>query len=502
MKRFRSSATGLLLALGVAPALFARAGAPPLLAAMPEAYKNASAPAPAPASPAPVDGGGSDWWTLFGDKRLDALEEQARRSNPHLAQALARVVVAREETRAAAAGFFPQVRLDLNASRTRSTNTAATQRAELAGDGAAAGFGAPAGAGGAPPVFSSQPLSNRFNDFGTSFVAGYEIDVFGRVRHAVAGAWAETRAAEADRRAVGLSLGAEVASAYFTLRAYDSEIAALRETVTLRRDAVQLNAERVKAGVASELDLARSQMALADTEADLQEALRLRAGLENSLAALVGEAASGFRVAARPLRETPLPAIPAGIPSALLERRPDLAEARHRLAAAGERIGVARAGMLPRFNIEGRSGFESGTGDRLFETQSRALAVMGSVSIPIFEGGRNLANLRAARARREEALAAYRETALTALKEVENALGDLRCRAGQAQARARSEEEARKVVELARKQYIEGKTSYFEVVDAQRSLLNARLARIQTLNARFQATIALARALGGGWGAL
>jgi multidrug efflux system outer membrane protein len=204
-------------------------------------------------------------------------------------------------------------------------------------------------------------------------------------------------------------------------------------------------------------------------------------------------------VQTRALEELPPPAVPAGVPAGLLARRPDLAEAERHLAAANERIGVTRAQLLPTFNIGASAGFESGQDSQLFESQSRALSVMGTVAIPIFEGGRNAANLRAAREQRDEALAAYRSCALNAFKEVENALSDLRQRTSQLADRDRATSGAREVLELTQKRYIEGAVSYFEVVDAQRSLLNAQLSRVQTLNARYTATIALVRALGGGW---
>ena len=185
----------------------------------------------------------------------------------------------------------------------------------------------------------------------------------------------------------------------------------------------------------------------------------------------------------------------------LLSRRPDLVEAERQFVAADERIGVARAQFLPTFNIEGNAGFESADDDQLFESRSRALSVLGRIHVPIFEGGRNVADLRAAKARREGALAAYRATAITAYREVETSLSDLRQRAAQAEARQHAADDAGQVLGLSQKRYIEGATNYFDVVDAQRSLLGAELNRVQTLNARFAATISLVRAIGGGWSA-
>ena len=181
-------------------------------------------------------------------------------------------------------------------------------------------------------------------------------------------------------------------------------------------------------------------------------------------------------------------------------RRPDVAGAERQLAAAAEGISSARAQFLPTFNIEGSAGFESSVGDRLFDAENRALSIIGRINVPIFEGGRNVANLAAARARRDEAVAAYRATAITAFKEVENALAGLRRRAAQADARQRASAAASDVLARSQQRYIEGAVNYFDVVDAQRSLLGTDLNRVQTLNARFAATIDLVRALGGSWG--
>jgi len=180
-------------------------------------------------------------------------------------------------------------------------------------------------------------------------------------------------------------------------------------------------------------------------------------------------------------------------------QRPDLIEAERKIAAASEGVRVARAQLLPTLDLEGDAGYESARFNQLFEGQSRTWSAMVEVQIPIFEGGRNAANLRAARQRRDEALAAYREATLTAFKEVENALADLRLRATQAEARERAVKNARHVLDLSQQRYTEGAVEYFDVIDAQRLLLDAELSRIQTLAARYAATVELVRALGGAY---
>jgi len=454
--------------------------APQPLVEVPKVFKNATPDNQA--VPPPVEA----WWRVFHDPALDALETQALAANQNLAQAIARITEAREQARIVAADFYPHVSLDFGANRLSTTNTGPIQQARLVGAAA-------------PTVMTSQLVSGYYNDYRAPLAISYELDVFGRIRHSYGSAHAIWQAAEADRRTVALSLSAEIAANYFGLRALDSEIEVLQRAVTLRRDSVQLNQERVTAGQANSIDLSRARVELENTQAELDDAVRLRAEAENNLAALCGLPASDFHFPARSLANLAPPAVPSGVPSGLMARRPDLAEAERRLAAANEQIGVARAQLLPTFSIGASAGFESGKESQLVESQSRALALMGTVSIPIFEGGRNTANLRAARARRDEALAAYRATAITAFKEVENALVDLRQRTAQLEAHDRAASDAKEVIELSQKRYIQGSVSYFEVVDAQRSLLKVELDRAQTLNARFTATVALVRTLGGGW---
>jgi len=467
------------LLAGLCMGATAHCAQPPVLE-IPKVFKNASPGDLAAPSP------GEAWWHTFRDPALDALETPALAANQDLAQAIARITEAREQARSVAADFYPHVSLDFGASRLRSTNTGPVQQARLVGAAA-------------PTVMTSQLVSSFYNDYHAPLAISYELDVFGRIRHSYGSAHALWQAAEADQKAVALSLSAEVATNYFGLRALDLGIEVLHRAVALRRDAVQLNQERVSAGLANEIDLSRARAELENTQAELDDATRLRAEAENNLAALCGQPASDFHFPARSLENLAPPAVPAGVPAGLMARRPDLAEAERRLAAANEQIGVARAQLLPTFSIGASAGYESGNTSQLVETQSRALALMGTVSIPLFEGGRNTADLRAARARRDEALAAYRATAITAFKEVENALVDLYQRTAQLTARDRAVADAQEVLDLSQKRYIQGSVSYFEVVDAQRSLLKVEMDRVQTLNARFAATVALVRALGGGW---
>ena len=500
-----------LFLAGATPVVCAQPTPAPPAVATPARFKNSASAAPSgPATATSAD----DWWRVFHDRVLDFLERQAADSNQDLRQTVARIEQARQGTRQAAADLYPRVDSDLSFNRQRTTNTGPIGRAEIIGNPAAftSLFGGTATTGngttttvtvpaGRFPAFSSQPLSVTFNDFRVPLTVSYEIDVFGRLRHTLNSAKADAQAAEADRRAVALGLGAEVATAYYGLRALDSEADVLRSSLNLRQDAVRLSQERVNAGVAGPLDLARARVELDNTQADAEDVLRQRAEVENNLAALCGQPASTFHLPPRPLEQSAPPAIPAGVPMQLLARRPDLAEAGFRVASADERIGAARAQFLPSFNIQGSAGLESAYDNQLFDAQSRALSVLGTIHLPIFEGGRNLADLRAARARRDEAEANYRATAITAYKEVETALSDLRRRAAQADARRRAVTDAGQVLGLSQKRYLEGATNYLDVVDAQRLQLGADINAVQTLDARFAATIALVRAIGGAWSA-
>jgi multidrug efflux system outer membrane protein len=465
----------------------------------PARFKNAPATSGRAAAAVPRAVDAAAWWHIFHDPNLDHLETEALQANQDLAQSVSRIEEARQQARNAAADFFPHLAIDPSAERLRTTNTGPVQKAELVGSlGPFAALTGGAG-GGAPLSFASRGVSVTYDDFRAPLSVSYEIDVFGRIRHQYAGAHANFLAAQADQRAVQLSLAAEVASDYFQLRALDSQVAVLRRTLSLRQSSLHLNQERVNGGVAGPLDVARAREVLDETQADLDEAVRERAETENVLAALCGQVASDFRLAPDPLEDVQPPDVPPGIPADLLAHRPDLAEAGRRVDAASEEIGVARARLLPTFSIRADAGFESADQEHLFDAQSRAMSVLGKIDIPIFEGGRNIAGLREARARRDEAVAQYRGTALSAFREVETALSDVRQRILQADARRRAIADSNEVLELSQKRYLAGAVDYFDVVDAQRSLLGSELSNVQTLDGRFSATVALIRAIGGGW---
>ncbi len=433
------------------------------------------------------------WWENFHDRVLNELEREAYANNQDLHIALARLAEARAQTRVAAADFYPSVNLEPSATRQRTSNTEPFQRGKLIGPN-------PFGGGSTEEdlVISTQPLSRTYNLFRFPLDLNWELDLFGRVRHEVEAARATVQAGEADLENLRLSVTANVAADYFNLRALDAEIAVLQATIKTRRDALEIAQERLQAGLTSELDVVRAESDLAGNEANLIAVQRTRGDMENALAGLLGRTASGFVLPAHPHISEP-PRIPAGLPSQLLERRPDVTSAERQLAAANARIGVATADFFPRIRLTGAAGLESADLGLLFQAQSRLWQIGPSLTAPIFEGGRNAANLQEARARYEEGVATYRKEVLIAFQEVETALNDLRTLAAESEAQSRAVAAAQRGLDLSEQQYGHGAVSYVDVLDAQRTLLAGQRASVQLLGQRSQATVQLIKALGGDW---
>lgn len=439
------------------------------------------------------------WWEIFQDKDLNWLEGIAANGNQDLRLSLARLAESRAQTRVAASDFYPHLDNNSSYTRERTSNNEPLQRGQLIGSlpGASSGGGTTGGSNG-PTVLSTQPLTRTYGLFRVPVDLNWELDLFGRVRRNYEAARAERQAAEADAVNVNLSVTANVASMYFNLRAADSEVAVVENTIKARREALTIAQERLQAGLTSELDVQRERAELAGNEADLAAAQRARAEMENALATLVGQPASIFHLRRHELHATP-PRVPAGLPSALLERRPDVAEAERELAAANARIGVAVAAFFPRINITGAAGFESATVTDLFNWQSHIWQIMPSINVPIFEGGRNTANLEATRARYDQQIARYRQQVLVAFQDVENALADLRTLSTQSEAQNRAVQAAQRTLDLANQSYRQGASTYLDITDAERTLFNDQRVAAQLLGQRMQATVQLIKALGGGW---
>ena len=444
-----------------------------------------------------------DWWKVFRDPVLDRVEAQAVTANQDLALAVDRIAEVQAQVRAAAADFFPNVDTGPSAVRERTTNTGPVQRGELVGNNPFGSLlGGPAGASSAstaPLVLDTQPLSTTYNVFSFPLDLNWEIDLFGRVRRNKEAARATAQAAMADLHNTLLSVTANVAGTYYDIRALDAEIGVLEHTIATRQEGLGIARERLNAGLTSDLDVTRATENLAATQADLFSVRRSRQEMENALATLLGQPASDFHLVRRALIDTRMPNVPPGLPSALLERRPDVASAERQLAAANARIGVSVAAFFPVIRLTGAAGFESADMGDLFDWQSRMWQIGPSITLPLFEGGRNLANLRGAQARYREQVDAYRKQVLVAFQDVETALGDLHTLSDQAEAQDRAVAAAVRTLQLSESQYGKGASNFLDVLDAERTLLSDERTSVQLLGQRLQATVQLIKALGGSW---
>jgi multidrug efflux system outer membrane protein len=326
----------------------------------------------------------------------------------------------------------------------------------------------------------------------------WELDLWGRVRRQVGEAAAVERAAEYDLEGALLSLRGELTRAYLSLRFADADIALLERTARLRAEARRLMKLRFEKGGSSRLDYERAVTEHEAVRAELAEARADRSRYENAVAALVGRSPSGFAIAPNEARPA-VPRVPAGVPSDLLRRRPDIAAAERRLAAASERIGLVVASYLPRISIGAAGGVRSLDSSALFNSNSQLWSLGPELQLPTFQGGALGANRWKAEAAYREALARYRDTLLQAVRETEDALSDGRRLGEAAAARSRGAASARNASALTHKRYEGGATDYFEVVDADRTSLLQERAALATERARVLATTRLIQALGGGW---
>jgi outer membrane protein, multidrug efflux system len=417
----------------------------------------------------------SDWWLVFNDPALNQLETTALAANQDLRAALARVEQARAIAGVARSSYLPSLAVNPSATRENNTRT----------------------------IDNDLPVQ-RTTTYRLPLDLSWELDLFGRVRRLNETTRAELAASGATYDAARLSLTAEVASTYFTLRALDHERRVVTATISLRRDALQLVQARYNSGNAGDLDVARAETELATTEADAAALTLRRSSTQNALAVLLGEPAPQFTaptatVANSDDRISSLPAIPAGLPSELLTRRPDIAAAERTLAAANARIGLAKAAFFPALSLTGNFGYASADIDDLFKNDSKFWSIGPSLYLPLFQGGRNRANLARSRAVYEETLAAYRQRVLVAFREVQDGLTASQLLAQQADAQARAVASARRGSDLSQKRYDAGFVSYLEVVDAQRTALEVERANAQLIGQRWITHVALIKALGGGW---
>jgi multidrug efflux system outer membrane protein len=410
------------------------------------------------------------WWQVFDDPTLSALEERLEGGNPNLAAAAARYAQARAQARGARADLFPQVGAEADYGRSRSS--------------------------------ANRPFSpgttQTFNDATVGASLSYELDLFGRIANSVRAAAAEANASGSDLAAVRLGLQAALATDYFDMRGLDARIVLLRQTVDAYGKASGLTNTRHEGGVASGIDVSRADTQLATAKSELDGVLADRANLEHAIAILLGQSPSSFSLAVADTHSAP-PVTPAGLPSTLLERRPDIAAAERRVYAANARIGVARAAFFPTLTLGAAGGYEATQGHNLLSASSGfwALGPLG-VALSIFDGGARAAQVKVSRAEFDEAAANYRATVLTAFREVEDDLALSRQLAAQEQDQQVAARAAARTRDLSLIRYRDGAADYLEVVIAQTASLDAERSLLQIQSRRLDVAVDLVRALGGG----
>ncbi len=434
-------------------------------------YQRPDTPVPAAWKQAPVATASlpDAWWNLFGDDELDRHVTATLAANQDLAVALARFDQSRALLGVARADEFPDVSFAPAYSRGRTSAT----------------------------------VANRFPYLETTVwqapvEVAYEVDLWGRVQRSVEAAGADVQGDADAVAAVRLSLAASTVSTYLSLRSSDREIDILSRTVGLREDELSLADRRARAGVVGDLDVLRARAELSQTRADLADAHRRRDNLEHALAVLEARNAADFIVA--PVAWTPhVPEVPAGLPSTLLERRPDVASDERALAAASARIGVAKAAFFPSVSLTATGGLASGRLGDLTNSDSQIWSIGPLVHLPIFEGGRNRSRLEAAEAVYRGAEAKWRQTGITAFREVQDALADTTWLRERGVALDATVDASTAAAKLSRSRYDRGLAGYFEVVDSERQALGSQRAVIENDQQRLLAAVSLIKALGGGW---
>jgi multidrug efflux system outer membrane protein len=407
-----------------------------------------------------------EWWKAFADAQLDDLIARADRGNTTIQVAAARLAQARAIARITNADRMPQLSVDASAARV---------------SGFVNGTGGPA---------------RNFGSVGANL--GYEVDLFGKLARTSDAAFLDAQSREALLQSTRLLIQAEVAQTYLALRALDAERSLVRGTVAAFRDTLDLTERRFRAGDVAELDVARARTEVAATESEALALDQRRAQLEHVLAVLVGEVTSNFDMPAAEWN-TALPTIPAGVPSTVLTRRPDVSAAQLGMLSAQQRVGAAQAAWFPDVALTATGGYASPDLGDLFKWSARAWGVGALLSLPVFDGGRREAGVQNASAQMDEALARYREQVLVAFRDVEDQLSQLRLLADQAQAQSRAVESAARTTSLSDARYRNGLVSQLELLDARRSELRNRRQALQVRAAQYQATVGLIRALGGGW---
>jgi len=435
---------------------------------LPAAYPDAPAGAETAAAVRP------EWWKLYGDTKLDGLVAAALERNADVRIAVARIEEADANLREAGAAFLPEI--DLGATPQRQTLSAAT----------------------ATPIPSTVPLVR--NDVRLTLGTSFELDFWGKLRRALEATRALALGSRYARDVVTLSLAGLTTQAYFSLSSLDAQIALTRETLASRQETLELVRRRAQGGIASEVEVNQAQAASADAAAQLADLQRQRALAEHQLDTLTGNL--DLRLAPGDLLGLPLPPQPpAGLPSALLQRRPDVLLAEQQLVATNAQIGIARAAMFPTISLTSYYGGESTALSTVLSNGARTWSLGFGMTLPLFDAGRYAARTQAAEARQRQSVANYQKAVETAFREVADALTTLQQTAAAEQALQQRADAAREALRLARVRYEAGYSGYLEVLDSQRTANDAGLAFLRNRQSRLLASVDLMKALGGGWSA-
>jgi NodT family efflux transporter outer membrane factor (OMF) lipoprotein len=415
---------------------------------------------------------GGSWWQIFQDPQLNSLEEQINVSNQNLKAAEAQYTQARAMLRYFRADYYPSIDGGAGVSRNRISNNRPPRNANTNGV--------------------------TYNDFQIPFELSYELDVWGRVRKTVESQREQAQASAADLATINLSLHAQLAMFYFQARSLDAQEQILNSTVAEYEKALQLTDTRFKGGLASDVEVEQASTQLETTRAEAIDVGVLRAQYEHAIATLIDKPASSFSLSPLPLTAPP-PSIPLQLPSELLERRPDIAAAERRMAAANAQIGVAQAAYYPTISLSATGGFESGVITTLISGPSGLWSLGASAVAPIFDAGRRRANVDQAKAFYDETVANYRGTVLTGFQQVEDNLAALRILEQEADTQQRAVVASQKSLDLSLIRYRGGITSYLEVTIAQSAALSDQVTAVNILGRRMTNAVLLIQALGGGW---
>lgn len=415
---------------------------------------------------------GGNWWEVFNDPQLNALEQQVNVSNQNLKAAVAQYRQARAALRYNRADYYPTITADPSAVREKYSENR--------------------------PASTAVSRGITFNDFTVPFNLSYQVNAWGRVSKNVEYYREQAQASAADLAVVNLSLHALLAVDYFAARSLDAEGKLLQDTVKQYEQALQLNEDRYHGGVGSEVEVEQARTILETTRAQAIDVGVARAQYEHAVATLIGKPPADFSLPPLPIA-TPPPPIPVGIPSQLLERRPDIAAAERRVAAANAQIGLAKLAYYPVISLFASGGFDSAQISTLLEGPSAIWAVGATAAETIFDGGRRRAASDEAKAGYDYAVANYRETTLSAFQQVEDNLAGLRVLENEAAVQATAVDAAKRSLDLSVTRYEGGVTSYLEVITAQNATLTDEVTAVNILGRRMASAVMLIEALGGGW---